>query len=318
MKDLPLVSVCITTYNHAAFINEALDSVLMQKVDFPIEILLGEDDSSDGTREICIAYVEKNKDKIRLFLHKRENVIHINGRPTGRYNFLNNIRNAKGKYIALLDGDDYWTDPLKLQKQVSFLEKNPGYSVSFHKTNKMVNRELKTDYLNETTPVTTGFKEISLGNYIRTLSVVYRNDFKIPEILTETPVADYVIHVLNAQKGNIHFLNEIMGVYRMHEGGIWSSYKHVRMQEEWVQMLEYLFPILEAEDLSGMKFQYYTMCKLIAESFAKENDFNNERIYIEKSLRFCNDPGLLKLQNALNPGKETSIFKRILKAIKIR
>src|SRR5690606_26092118 len=78
-----------------------------------------------GTREICQEYARQHPDKIRLFLNSRENVIYINGRPTGRWNFMNNLRHVRGEYVALLDGDDYWTDPRKLQKQVDVLDASP-------------------------------------------------------------------------------------------------------------------------------------------------------------------------------------------------
>src|SRR6478735_1262142 len=84
----PLVSVCVQTYQHVNYIKECLDGILMQQTDFPFEVLLGEDQSTDGTREICIEYAQKYPDKIRLFLHHRENNIKINGRQTGKFNFL--------------------------------------------------------------------------------------------------------------------------------------------------------------------------------------------------------------------------------------
>ena len=119
----PLVSICVVTYNHQNYIKQCLDGVLMQECNFEYEVLLGEDNSTDTTRKLCIEYAERFPDKIRLFLHDRSNVIYINGKPTGRFNFIYNLKQAKGKYIALCEGDDYWTDPTKLQKQVDFLEK---------------------------------------------------------------------------------------------------------------------------------------------------------------------------------------------------
>jgi len=120
----PVVSVCVQTYQHVNYIKDCLDGILMQKTTFPSEILLGEDASTDGTREVCIEYAEKYPKKIRLFLHHRKNNIKINGSPTGRFNFLYNLYSARGKYIAICEGDDYWTDPYKLQKQVDFLDVN--------------------------------------------------------------------------------------------------------------------------------------------------------------------------------------------------
>ena len=129
----PLVSVCCITYQHVHYIKGALDGFLMQKTDFPFEICLGEDESDDGTREICQEYAKKYPDKIRLFLRRREDVIYINGCATGRYNIIETLKECKGKYIAHCDGDDYWTDPYKLQKQVDFMEKNNDFSLVFHR-----------------------------------------------------------------------------------------------------------------------------------------------------------------------------------------
>ena len=122
LLEFPLVSICVQTYQHAPYIAECLEGLLKQKTTFPYEIILGEDESNDGTRDICKAYAKKYPEIIRLFLRRREDVIYINGNATGRYNFIQNLRTARGKYIALCEGDDYWTDPLKLQKQVIFLE----------------------------------------------------------------------------------------------------------------------------------------------------------------------------------------------------
>src|SRR5699024_568939 len=142
VPDDPVVSVCVQTYQHVDYIEDCLEGILMQKTDFSYEILLGEDASTDGTREIWIKYAQKYPDKIQLFLHERENNISIAGQPTGRFNFLYNLYSAKGKYIALCEGDDYWTDPLKLQKQVEFLEKYPDYIISFHDAS-IINEEGK-------------------------------------------------------------------------------------------------------------------------------------------------------------------------------
>ena len=131
----PLVSVCVQTYQHVNYIEHCLDSILMQQTDFDFEILLGEDASNDGTREICIEYAEKYPNKIRLFLHQRENNIEILGGQLFDVNFMYNLYSSKGDYIALCEGDDYWNDELKLQKQINFLKENPQYSVSYHNCN---------------------------------------------------------------------------------------------------------------------------------------------------------------------------------------
>lgn len=116
----PLVSVCIATYQHADFIKDCIEGALKQETDFDFEIIIGEDASQDGTREICINYAEKYTDKIRLFLRNRETsqLYDTKGNFVCRFNGKWNRESARGKYIALCEGDDYWTDPLKLQKKV--------------------------------------------------------------------------------------------------------------------------------------------------------------------------------------------------------
>lgn len=123
----PMISVCVLAYQHAPFIAQCLDGVLMQETNFSYEVILGDDESTDGTREICIEYANKHSDKIKLFLRSRKDVIYVNGKPTGRFNLIQGINSARGKYLALIDGDDFWIDPFKLQKQFDFLESNPEY-----------------------------------------------------------------------------------------------------------------------------------------------------------------------------------------------
>lgn len=126
----PLVSICCITYNHAPFIRKCLDGFLMQKVDFPIEILIHDDCSTDGTTEIIKEYAAEYPDLIFPLYET------INQYSQGKANVIDfyNYKRAKGKYIAYCEGDDYWTDQLKLQKQIDFMELNQDYSVCFHKT----------------------------------------------------------------------------------------------------------------------------------------------------------------------------------------
>ncbi len=113
------------TYNQAPFIAEAIESCLMQKTDFGFEIIIGDDFSTDGTKEICEEYAIKYPEKIKLLARRIGDEYWQKRQKLGRlYNFVDIIENCNGKYIALLDGDDYWIDPLKLQKQVDFLEEN--------------------------------------------------------------------------------------------------------------------------------------------------------------------------------------------------
>ena len=219
----PVVSVCVQTYNHEPYIKDCLDGILMQETDFPIEILLGEDASKDGTREICIEYAIKHPVKIKLFLHSRENNIKIGGQPTGRFNFLYNLYSAKGKYIAFCEGDDYWTNPLKLQKQVDKIEKGNYGGVSH---NSLIKYEYDTQIQSRS------FLKDNIGNQIfrakdlvkqrkfHTASLLFKKscieNIKFPKITS----ADRFIFSLIACQGCIYYIDEIMCCYRKNSGGI--------------------------------------------------------------------------------------------------
>jgi glycosyltransferase involved in cell wall biosynthesis len=238
----PLASICILTYQHVNYIKQCLDGILMQQTTFPIEILLGEDASSDGTREICLEYAANHPDKIRLFLHHRENNIAINGNPTGRFNFLYNLYNARGNYIALCEGDDYWTDPLKLQKQVDFLEGNPDYKICFHNV-KIYNHEkgsFEKDTITRVVPETTTLKELAKGNFIHTPSVVIRNDFRIPKWFNKVILGDWSLYMLAIKGKKLFKFGDEMAVYRMHDQSIWSKLdqeKRNKLTNENVELL---------------------------------------------------------------------------------
>lgn len=221
------VSVSITTYNHGQFIAQALDSVLAQKVNFNFEILLGEDDSSDGTREICIDYANRYPDKIKLFLHDRADVIHINGRPTGRRNLLNNLEQASGDYVALLDGDDYWTDLNKLQIQVDYLDSNSACSLCFHNVIMDYGNDSKSRLFHlEKIDSSHSTTDLLKSNFIPTPSVLLRRSSlpnPFPHLIYLVMPGDWLIHIILSTKGSIDYIDRVMGVYRMHGKGVWSS-----------------------------------------------------------------------------------------------
>ena len=225
----PVVSVCVQTYQHASYIRNALDSILMQQTNFDFEIVLGEDESTDGTRDICIEYAKKYHEKIRLFLNSRKNVIYIDGRPTGRWNFLNNLKNARGKYIALLPGDDYWTDPLKLQRQVTLLDQHPELVSCFHWADWLLDDtgeiaswkygppEVKATYsLNDL---------LRFRNFIPTCSALFRNNRikKFPDWYYKVDIGDLPLHMILAQYGEIGFVDKVMAVSRRHLGGMYGG-----------------------------------------------------------------------------------------------
>lgn len=234
-QPLVLISVCITAYNHQAFIAQALDSVLMQRGDFALEILVGEDGSSDDTAQIIKQYVERYPEKIRAFFHDPKDKLFINGRQTGRKNFLHNLAEAKGDYIALLDGDDYWLDEDKLQKQVAILQQHPDLVACCHPAIYVdENNKQQASFMGHH-DVVGGYKDFSLidvlgKNPAPTLSVLFRRDPNndYPDLFLRTDMADWPLHMLNALRGNIRYVDEKMAAYRVHAGGVWAAFRDNR------------------------------------------------------------------------------------------
>jgi glycosyltransferase involved in cell wall biosynthesis len=235
----PKVSVCIITYNHEAYIAKAIESALMQKTDFPFEIRVGEDDSTDRTREIVREYDEKYDNVIGLYRDKRDK-IYIDGRPTGRFNFADNLLNATGEYIAILDGDDYWIDETKLQKQVELLDANPDASFCFHRIYDETDDGQRSVFPRESRcrkkVYTT--EDFIQDNFVPTASVVFRNrDFSLPEWFMQVPFGDWPLHLLNAEKGKVLFVDEIMAVRVNHGAGAWSAMQAATQDYNKIKML---------------------------------------------------------------------------------
>lgn len=233
-----MVTVCVQTYNHGNFIEQCLNGILSQKTTFPFEILLGEDGSTDNTRAICLEYANRYPDKIRLFLHDRSNVIKIGGKPTGRYNFIYNLGNVNSKYVALLDGDDYWTDVNKLQKQFEFLENNKDISICF--TNySVINGEIKKENF---VPIKFQ-KELNQFNLftqfsITPLTCVFRRDClptHLPNSFTKVLNADCFLYAYLTRNHNASYIDINSGYYRMHSGGIWSGLNDIDQKYNYLR-----------------------------------------------------------------------------------
>ena len=248
----PLVSVSVVSYNHVNYIKQCLDGILMQKTTFPFEIILGEDYSSDGTRAICKNYAERFPDKIRLPLRSRKDVIKINGKPTGRFNFIENLKTCQGNYIALCEGDDYWTDPLKLQKQVDFLENNHDVNICFTRAQLLKNEvfsmhDIPKPFYNS------AFNYIELikhYNFIATCSVVFRKpiSFEFPTWFYKLPFGDLGIYKLVSENKEIQCIDEVMSVYRIHDNGVYSGLNALKTEQNYLNFFRTIFPALNMEE----------------------------------------------------------------------
>ncbi|MBB6632572.1 glycosyltransferase [Cohnella thailandensis] len=222
----PMVSVFMVTYNHERFIREAIESVLEQETDFNYELVICEDCSTDGTARIIQEYAEKYPHKIKANINK----VNVGAQK----NFTNITKLCSGKYVAILDGDDFWTHSLKLQRQVDFLEKNSDCTICWHprtvfsETGEFEPYETHSTerYRKEKLTV----NSLIFSNFIPTSSIMFRNHVvvEIPKWFENLPMSDAPLNLLLAHHGNIGYIGYNMAAYREHSGGIWSSTKKER------------------------------------------------------------------------------------------
>jgi glycosyltransferase involved in cell wall biosynthesis len=220
-KIKPVVSVCITAYNHEPFIAECLETILMQETDFPFEIIVGEDDSTDGTREICKAYAEKHPDKIRLFLRDEKDKIYINGRKTGRFNYMENLKAARGVYIAMCDGDDYWLVKDKLQRQRDFMQAHPECTLVCH----------RMPSLGKSQPGFYNFKQLAVNRYLAHASNYFFKPVdlkKYKQAFHEFLGAEMLVLYIAAKEGLVYHDERVVSYYRFNENGVYSSLNEVQ------------------------------------------------------------------------------------------
>jgi glycosyltransferase involved in cell wall biosynthesis len=211
-------------FNQERFVAQAIESVISQNTDFNWELVIGDDCSTDSTRAICEAYQRRHPGRIRLLLRDR-NVGMMR-------NFTQTLEACGGTYVAICEGDDYWTADHKLQRQADFLDANPKCSISFHNVKSVwenSNGEAILLCPPSQRPIST-FENIVQENFIPTPSVMFRNHLfgKFPEWFTALQMGDWPLHILNAQYGFIGYLDEVMAVYRRHEGNTFASRDVVR------------------------------------------------------------------------------------------
>ena len=238
-----LVSVRLMVYNHEPYIREAIEGILKQRTNFLVEVVIGDDFSTDKSLEIIREYENTSNIHFKILERKVGDEYWVNRQKLGRlHNFYNIIENCTGKYIALLDGDDYWTDPLKLQKQADFLEENQEYAGCFHKIKALMGDKIVEDIDIENRYDKVKVKDkitrmdlLQEGNFIHSCSFMYRNiDFVFSDELTQSPVGDILFFLNICSNGHLKRIDEYMAVYRRGTG-IYSSLSSVEMCKKKMQ-----------------------------------------------------------------------------------
>ena len=300
------VSVLIMTYNQEGFIAQAVTSALMQEVNFDYEIVIGEDASTDRTREIVLEFQEKYPGKVRALL--RDSVDAERDRAAGvggKGNVVNGLKACKGQYVAMFDGDDYWTDVRKLQKQVDLLDSHPDFAICCHDV-----RMFYEDSSKEPTNLAPAIRkevftleDLLLANVVPPCSVLFRRGLfrEFPPWFYTLKLGDWPMHIINAQHGKVGYINEVMAAYRFHSGGFWSAMSPLSQGLEIIKMLQHFDAYLGfnyKKQIRAGKAAWYLH---LAEISYRDGDRANTRRFLRQ---YC------LLSQFRDPWKVTSLFLR--------
>ena len=284
----------------------------MQKTNFDFEIVIGEDFSTDRTRDIAIEYAAKHPTKIKLILDNKN--------VGGHINFIRTLNACKGEFIALLDGDDYWTSPYKLQKQVDLLSKRQDCVICFHNVLEMFEDTTRPPfhYCPSSQKETSTLEDLLRSNFMATCSVVFRNNLfeNYPEwyLNLKLKMGDWPFHILNAQYGNICYINEVMGVHRIHQGGTWHSKSLTNQLLEIIEAYKFYYSFFQSNLLyrkiiqDTVRNHFFT----IAKEYEKIGNLEDANIYFKKA----KSEVLFENSIEANSGTPEIIFDRIIDLVR--
>lgn len=261
---------------------DCLDGFVMQQTSFPYEVLVYDDASTDGTPVIIQEYAEKYPDIFKPTLYKKNNY----SQGLGYVGFYTGIKEAKGKYVAYCEGDDYWTDPHKLQKQVDFLEAHPDYEICAHEVmvkyadgKQIAFSDFEKNLFLSVKNNDYTFDDMLTGNIIHISSMMYRNfDIKLPDWLPQISACDMVLFRLLGEKGKLHILPNTMSVYRDHYDSLTNT------QTEYYSAIKYYtilsIPVLEKLNIYWRREYQNKIYSIIAQYYAE-----CAWLYTRKSMR---------------------------------
>ena len=277
MREEIMVSINCITYNQEAYISEAIESFLMQKTNFKYEILIHDDASTDNTPSIIKEYEEKYPHIIKP-IYQKENKYSKGIKVAYEYN----VKRAKGKYIAICEGDDYWIDPYKLQKQVDYMELNPRCTLCIH----------EVELIDAISKKSTGFiKPYNYsakcciedmitrgGGFVGTNSLLFpRKIFgNPPEWYLNCPVGDYPMQLFLTYKGYAYYMNENMSAYRTNAKNSWTEQMCAAKVEKWVKLMDDINVMLDKFNNFSNKQYNTVICKT-----KKRNEFEKALVKVD-------------------------------------
>jgi glycosyltransferase involved in cell wall biosynthesis len=259
MNKLPLVSILVFTYNQEKTISQTLDSILHQKIDFPVEIIIGEDCSTDNTRKICLDYQNKYPHIIRLILHDKNQGLMRNYKPV--------IETCRGKYIAECAGDDYWHNPDKLKLQVDFLENNPDYGLVHTNVDILYVKNNKIKKIRRhNVPEGYVYESLLKDNHIFAPTVMFRRDLFVNYVNFEEYIEqgfmmeDYPMWLELSQHTKFFYMNLSTVTYRwnINSASQFDNYeKTVAFEENVYKILKYFYLKYPCNNIEIIETYYF-------------------------------------------------------------
>lgn len=271
----PMVAIRCLTYNHAEYIRQTLEGFLIQKTTFPFWICVLDDASTDGNQDIIREYEKKYSNIFKCF-YLKENTWNKPYRLAHAKPYLDTSNQAK--YIALCEGDDYWTDPFKLQKQVDFLEANEEYSACFHNAEVLNEKGEKILFHKKALNDTYNFDEIIAGWFVPTASLLFRNDPDLQKTMSDFTKYkilsdDRLYLALLGDLGKIKYMPESMSVYRKHAGGISSWGNRVKIFSSNVKLFKALKKQFKNKYNAALNAQIFRWYGLLALEHLKTKQY---------------------------------------------
>jgi glycosyltransferase involved in cell wall biosynthesis len=288
----PLVSICIISFNHRDYIRECLDSIFAQKTNFQFEVILGDDCSIDNTQENIKPYIDQYEGKIKFYFHPENLTQKYSEFTPGKLNFIHTLYNAKGKYIVFIEGDDYFTNDNKLQKQVDFLESNKDNSACFHNAIMKFENDNSLNYLINKPDQKTSILPADLliekeTWFMATASVMFRRKHlsELKPWFGKSKSGDIPMYVLFSDKGPIGYLPDVMSVYRRHDMGL--SFTDDRQHSPFVENRIFMFENLNRQtngkyqsQINPILAEFYEM---LASTVENQTSLFSRIKYISKS-----------------------------------
>jgi glycosyltransferase involved in cell wall biosynthesis len=305
MMNSPLVSVSCLTFNHSSFIKQCFDGILSQKTDFPFEIVVYDDASTDGTDKIILEYTEKFPNRFNVLIQKENQYSQGVRGIAAKFNFPR----CRGKYIAFCEGDDFWTDPLKLQKQVDFLEENPDYSICCTNYSEVdqFGGLVRENIWNGIRLAPVISHETILEHYKpKILTSIFRKDVfgkGFPDIFFKTFNSDNFLCAIATENGPAAFLNFNSGCYRIHNQGVWSGKTEINqyeMQLDTYQKMQGHFT--KDSQKKAISNRIYKIRRKLSRLYAKELHFGKSMVQMKYMFAFDpKDSSKVLLGNLIAP-----------------